>query len=74
MIAQRSHVPLNDQKERDEYLTNLILNSLVDLADSSILQARLQGTGAGHGIYGTQGQGQGGFNSVMYANSVLRRW
>ena len=40
---------------------------VVDLADPSILQARMHQT-SGHGHYGAQGQSQGGYNSI-YGNS-----
>ncbi|KAL2354829.1 hypothetical protein BJ546DRAFT_843091 [Cryomyces antarcticus] len=50
---------------------------VVDVADPSILQARLHQGGAaqaaGQGLY--SGQGQGGFNSMMYAGSGFGgRW
>lgn len=46
---------------------------VVDVADPSILQARLHQGGAmvGQGLYA--GQGQGGFSS-MYANNYVGRW
>lgn len=52
-------------------------SGLVDLADPSILQARMQhqqqgSTGVGQGLYG--GQNQGGFNpSMVYGNGVYNR-
>ena len=48
---------------------------VVDLADPSILQARMQHSGhSGQGIYGPQGQSQGAFNSMMYGNTGFGRW
>ncbi|KAL9094947.1 MAG: hypothetical protein Q9165_002897 [Trypethelium subeluteriae] len=47
---------------------------VVDVADPSILQARLHSSGAtgGQGLYG--GQGQGGFNSMMYGGGGFGRY
>ncbi|KAL3471545.1 hypothetical protein BJX99DRAFT_237338 [Aspergillus californicus] len=49
---------------------------VVDLADPSILQARMHQVGAnaaaGQGLYGSQGQGQGGY-AMMYG-SGFNRW
>ena len=47
---------------------------VVDVADPSILQARLHQGGAtgGQGLYG--GQGQGGFNSMMYGGGGFGRY
>jgi CCR4-NOT transcription complex subunit 4 len=51
---------------------------LVDLADPSILQARMQhqqqsNAGVGQGLFG--GQAQGGYNpSMMYNNTGFARW
>ena len=47
----------------------------VDLADPSILQARMHHGGAGQGPYGSA-QGQGGYNShnLMYGNGYGGRW
>ncbi|KAK7743709.1 transcriptional repressor general negative regulator of transcription subunit 4 [Diatrype stigma] len=54
-------------------------SGLVDLADPSILQARMQhqqqgnNTGVGQGLFG--GQSQGGYNpNMMYGNSGYGRW
>ncbi len=48
---------------------------VVDLADPNTLQARMHQAGAtGHGFYGAQGQGQGGFNSMMYGGNGYSRW
>ncbi|KAI1211343.1 uncharacterized protein F4807DRAFT_35612 [Annulohypoxylon truncatum] len=54
-------------------------SGLVDLADPSILQARMQhqqqgtSTGVGQGLYG--GQNQGGYNpSMVYGSGVYSRW
>ncbi|KAI2615563.1 hypothetical protein GGS26DRAFT_482791 [Hypomontagnella submonticulosa] len=54
-------------------------SGLVDLADPSILQARMQhqqqgtSTGVGQGLYG--GQTQGGYNpSMVYGSGVYGRW
>jgi CCR4-NOT transcription complex subunit 4 len=53
-------------------------SGLVDLADPSILQARMQhqsqsNAGAGHGLFG--GQSQGGYNpNMMYNNTGFARW
>jgi CCR4-NOT transcription complex subunit 4 len=53
-------------------------SGLVDLADPSILQARMQhqaqsNAGAGHGLYG--GQSQGGYNpNMMYNANYSSRW
>ncbi|KAI1141607.1 hypothetical protein F5Y05DRAFT_267584 [Hypoxylon sp. FL0543] len=54
-------------------------SGLVDLADPSILQARMQhqqqgtSTGVGQGLYG--GQTQGGYNpSMVYGGGVYGRW
>lgn len=53
-------------------------SGLVDLADPSILQARMQhqsqgNAGAGHGLYGG-GQSQGGYNPNMMYNASYARW
>ena len=47
----------------------------VDLADPSILQARMHHGGAGQGMYGSA-QGQGGYSShnLMYGNGYGGRW
>ena len=53
-------------------------SGLVDLADPSILQARMQhqsqsNAGAGQGLFG--GQSQGGYNpNMMYNNNNFARW
>lgn len=52
-------------------------SGLVDLADPSILQARMQhqsqsNAGAGHGLFG--GQSQGGYNPSMMYNAGYTRW
>ena len=52
-------------------------SGLVDLADPSILQARMQhqsqsNAGSGHGLFG--GQSQGGYNPNMMYNAGYSRW
>ena len=49
---------------------------VVDLADPSILQARMHQAGAtgSQALYGAQGQGQGGFNSIYGNNLGGRAW
>ena len=47
---------------------------LVNLADPSILQARMHHGGAGQGQFGVQGQGGYNVNSTMYGNGYGSRW
>ncbi|KAL8658585.1 MAG: hypothetical protein Q9202_007514 [Teloschistes flavicans] len=47
---------------------------LVDLADPSILQARMHHGGAGQGQVGLQGQGGFNANSMMYGGGYGGRW
>ncbi len=47
---------------------------IVDLADPSILQARMHHGGAGQGQYGVQGQGGYNPNSMIYGSGYGSRW
>ena len=47
---------------------------IVDLADPSILQARMHHSGAGQGQYGVQGQGGYNSNNTIYGNGYGSRW
>ncbi|KAL8810057.1 MAG: hypothetical protein Q9200_002890 [Gallowayella weberi] len=47
---------------------------IVDLADPSILQARMHHGGAGQGQIGLQGQGGYNTNSMMYGGGYAGRW
>ena len=47
---------------------------IVDLADPSILQARMHHGGAGQGQYGVQGQGGYNSNSMIYGSGYGSRW
>lgn len=47
---------------------------LVNLADPSILQARMHHGGAGQGQFGVQGQGGYSVNNMMYGNGYGNRW
>ena len=47
---------------------------LVNLADPSILQARMHHGGAGQGQFGVQGQGGYNANNIMYGNGYGNRW
>ena len=47
---------------------------VVDLADPSILQARMHHAGAGQGQYGAQGQGGYNSNNMMYGGGYGSRW
>lgn len=54
-------------------------SGLVDLADPSILQARMQhqsqsNAGVGQGMFGGGGQSQGGYNHNMMYNAGYARW
>lgn len=47
---------------------------IVDLADPSILQARMHHSGAGQGLFGPQGQGGYQQNNMMYGGGYGNRW
>ncbi len=47
---------------------------IVDLADPSILQARMHHASAGQGQYGVQGQGGYNPNSMIYGSGYGNRW
>lgn len=47
---------------------------IVDLADPSILQARMHHGGAGQGLFGAQGQGGYQQNNMMYGGGYGSRW
>lgn len=47
---------------------------LVNLADPSILHARMHHGGAGQGQFGVQGQGGYNVNGTMYGNGYGSRW
>lgn len=47
---------------------------IVDLADPSILQARMHHSGAGQGLFGAQGQGGYQQNNMMYGGGYGNRW
>lgn len=72
--------PLRQKKKGKKHKhanTSSFGGGVVDVADPSILQARIHqgGVAAGQGFYG--GQGQGGFNSMMYnggGGAAYGRW
>ena len=76
--AFQDHGPQKQKKKGKKHRhanTSSSGGGVVDLADPSILQARMHQTGAAgnQGLYNPQGQGQGGFHSI-YGNSFGGRW
>ena len=77
--AFQDHGPPKQKKKGKKHRhanTSSSGGGVVDLADPSILQARMHqaSTATNSGLYGAQGQGQGGFNSIYGNNFGGRGW
>ena len=77
--AYQDHGPPKQKKKGKKHRhanTSSSGGGVVDLVDPSILQARMHQAGAAgnHGVYGAQGQGQGGFNSTYGNGFGGRAW